>query len=33
MKHPAGGWHFDGARDEKAIVETRGMGPVKTVRE
>ncbi len=32
MKHPAGGWHFDGARDEETIVEIRGMGPVKTVR-
>jgi len=33
MKHPAGGWHFDGAKDEEVIVEIRGMGPVKTVRD
>ena len=33
MKHPAGAWHFDGARDQETIVEIRGMGPVKTVRE
>ena len=32
MKHPAGGWHFDGARDEEVIVEIRGMGPVNTIR-
>ncbi len=33
MKHPAGGWHFDGARDGEVIVEIRGMGPVQTFRE
>ena len=33
MMHPAGGWHFDGARDEEVIVEIRGMGPVQTFRE
>jgi|RhiMethySRZTD1v2_1073278.scaffolds.fasta_scaffold533640_3 quercetin dioxygenase-like cupin family protein len=30
MKHPAGAVHFDGAREEAAIVEIRGMGPVTT---
>lgn len=30
MKHPAGAVHYDGARDEVAIVEIRGMGPVVT---
>lgn len=33
MKHPAGGWHYDGARDEEVVVEIRGMGPVRTLRE
>ena len=27
MKHPAGGVHYDGARDEEVIVEIRGPGP------
>ena len=31
MKHPAGGVHFDGAKDEEVIVEIRGMGPVQTI--
>ncbi|MGE4658113.1 MAG: cupin domain-containing protein [Gammaproteobacteria bacterium] len=31
MKHPAGGVHFDGAKDAEVIVEIRGMGPVETV--
>lgn len=31
MKHPAGGVHYDGAKDGEVIVEIRGMGPVKTV--
>ena len=30
MKHSAGAIHFDGARDEEAIVEIRGLGPVET---
>ena len=30
MKHPAGGVHYDGAKDEATIVEIRGMGPVVT---
>jgi quercetin dioxygenase-like cupin family protein len=28
--HPAGGHHFDGARDEEAVVQIMGMGPVTT---
>lgn len=28
--HPAGGHHFDGAKDEEAVVQIIGMGPVKT---
>lgn len=31
MKHPAGGVHYDGAKDGEVIVEIRGMGPVKTI--
>ncbi len=31
VKHPAGGIHYDGAKDEEAIVQIMGMGPVKTV--
>ena len=31
MKHPAGGVHYDGAKDEEVIVEIRGMGPVNTI--
>jgi hypothetical protein len=27
MKHPAGGHHFDGARDEEVIVQIVGYGP------
>ena len=30
MKHPAGGVHFDGAKEGEVIVEIRGMGPVQT---
>ena len=30
MKHPAGGVHFDGAKEGEVIVEIRGMGPVRT---
>ncbi|MFB3104215.1 MAG: cupin domain-containing protein [Pseudomonadales bacterium] len=30
MKHPAGGVHYDGAKEEAVIVEIRGMGPVTT---
>lgn len=29
--HPAMGHHYDGAKDEEAIVQIMGMGPVKTV--
>jgi quercetin dioxygenase-like cupin family protein len=29
--HPAFGHHYDGAKDEEAIVQIMGMGPVKTV--
>jgi quercetin dioxygenase-like cupin family protein len=28
--HPAGGHHYDGAKDEEAVVRIMGMGPVKT---
>jgi quercetin dioxygenase-like cupin family protein len=28
--HPAGGHHYDGAKDEEAIVQIMGMGPVRT---
>lgn len=31
MKHPTGGVHYDGAKDEEVIVEIRGMGPVRTI--
>ena len=31
MKHPAGAAHYDGAKDEPAVVEIRGMGPVQTI--
>jgi quercetin dioxygenase-like cupin family protein len=27
MKHPAGGHHFDGAKDEEVILQLIGMGP------
>lgn len=30
MFHPAGGHHYDGAKDEEAIVQIIGMGPVTT---
>lgn len=30
MVHPAGGVHFDGAREEETVVEIRGYGPVAT---
>jgi len=29
--HPANGHHYDGAKDEEAIVQIMGMGPVKTI--
>ena len=32
VKHPAGGHHYDGAKDEAVIVQIMGMGPVKTTR-
>ena len=28
--HPAGGHHYDGAKDEEAVVRIMGMGPVTT---
>jgi len=31
VKHPAGGHHYDGARDEEVVVQIVGMGPVTTV--
>ena len=30
MFHPAGGHHYDGAKDEEVIVQIMGMGPVTT---
>ncbi len=30
MLHPAGGVHFDGAKEEQAIVQIAGIGPSKT---
>jgi quercetin dioxygenase-like cupin family protein len=30
VKHPAGGHHYDGAKEEEAVVQIIGMGPVKT---
>jgi quercetin dioxygenase-like cupin family protein len=30
VKHPAGSHHYDGAKDEEAIVQIVGMGPVTT---
>jgi quercetin dioxygenase-like cupin family protein len=30
MKHPAGGHHFDGAKDEEVIVQIVGVGPSTT---
>lgn len=32
VKHPAGGHHYDGAKDEEVTVQIIGMGPVKTTR-
>ena len=32
MKHPAGGHHFDGAKDEEVIVQIIGYGPSSTTR-
>ena len=32
MKHPTGGAHFDGAKDEEVIVQIIGMGPVESPR-
>jgi hypothetical protein len=31
VAHPAWGHHFDGAKDEEAIVQIMGMGPVRTI--
>jgi quercetin dioxygenase-like cupin family protein len=31
MKHPAGGVHFDGAKDIEAIVEIKGIGPAPSI--
>jgi len=31
MKHPAGGAHYDGAKDGEVIVQIMGMGPTGTV--
>jgi len=31
MMHPAGAVHYDGAKDEEAIVQITGIGPVSTV--
>ena len=30
MKHPAGAEHYDGAKDEEAVVQIIGMGPAST---
>ena len=30
VKHPAGGVHYDGARDEEVVVQITGIGPVTT---
>ena len=30
MRHPAGKVHYDGARDEPAVVQITGLGPVET---
>jgi quercetin dioxygenase-like cupin family protein len=32
MKHPAGTYHYDGAKDEEVIVQLMGMGPSTTTR-
>ena len=32
MKHPAGGHHFDGAKEEEVIVQITGFGPSSTTR-
>jgi hypothetical protein len=32
MKHPAGGAHFDGAKDEDVVLQIMGMGPVNSPR-
>jgi quercetin dioxygenase-like cupin family protein len=32
MKHPAGTYHWDGAKDEEVIVQLMGMGPSTTTR-
>ena len=31
MKHPAGGHHFDGAKEEEVIVQIIGVGPSQTI--
>jgi len=32
MKHPAGTYHYDGAKDEEVILQLMGMGPSTTTR-
>jgi quercetin dioxygenase-like cupin family protein len=32
MKHPAGVYHFDGAKDEEVILQLVGMGPSETTK-
>lgn len=32
VKHPAGGVHFDGAKNEETVVQIMGVGPVTTTR-
>jgi quercetin dioxygenase-like cupin family protein len=32
MKHPAGTYHYDGAKDEEVIVQLMGMGPSTTTK-
>ena len=32
MMHPAGGVHYDGAKDAEVIVEIKGIGPASTIR-
>jgi quercetin dioxygenase-like cupin family protein len=32
VRHPAGGVHYDGTRDEEVVVQIIGMGPVTTTR-
>ena len=30
LKHPAGAYHYDGAKDEEVVVQIVGIGPVTT---